>query len=77
MPAVTLKAHYDGKHIVPDEPADLPIDTPLAVTVMPAGAGAAPAEERADWAALAIQGLARAYGDDEPEYTLADLKPRP
>lgn len=77
MPTVTLKAHYDGKHIVPDEPANLPIDTPLAVTVSPVGVTFALTEERADWADLAIKGLARAYGDDEPEYTLADLKPRP
>ena len=77
MPAVTLKAHYDGKHIVLDEPANLPIDTPLAVTVLPADTASALAEERADWAALSARGLARAYSDHEPEYTLADLLPRP
>ena len=77
MPAVTLKAHYDGKHIVPDEPANIPIDTPLAVTVLPADADTAFAAERAEWTALAAHGLARAYGDHEPEYTVADLKPRP
>lgn len=76
MNGVILKAHYDGKHIVPDEPAHLPIDTPLAVTVRPADA-AALAGEQAEWLALSAQGLARAYGDDEPEYTVADLKPRP
>jgi hypothetical protein len=75
MPAVTLRAHYDGKHLVPDEPANLPIDTPLAVTVYPAAGPGALAEERAGLTALASQCLARAYGDDEPEYTLADLKP--
>jgi ligand-binding SRPBCC domain-containing protein len=31
--------------------------------------------EHAEWATLGAQGLARAYGDDEPEYSLADLKP--
>ena len=77
MPAVTLKAHFDGKHIVPDEPTNLPIDTPLAVTVLPAGLDAALVEERAEWFALSAQGLARAYGDHEPEYTVADLRPRP
>ena len=74
MPAVILKAHYDGEHIVLDEPFVLPPNAPLAVTVLD------PATqehdmERAQWAALSAQNLARAYGDDEPEYTLADLRP--
>ncbi|MGA2749168.1 MAG: hypothetical protein ABSG59_10360 [Verrucomicrobiota bacterium] len=34
MPAITLKAHYNGKQIVLDEPFDLPPDSPLMVTVM-------------------------------------------
>jgi Protein of unknown function (DUF2281) len=32
-------------------------------------------EERAAWKAFGQAQLARAYGLDEPEYTLADLKP--
>jgi hypothetical protein len=30
-------------------------------------------EERGDWARLAAAGLARAYGDDEPEYGPDDV----
>ena len=30
--------------------------------------------ERAAWRKLSEAGLARAYGDDEPEYTAADLE---
>ncbi len=30
--------------------------------------------ERRDWLRLSAQGIERAYGDDEPEYTDADLK---
>lgn len=26
---VTIRAHFDGKVIVPDEPVDLPVDQPL------------------------------------------------
>ncbi|MEO7299072.1 MAG: hypothetical protein ABI042_10920 [Verrucomicrobiota bacterium] len=74
MPNVTLKAHYDGKHIVLDEPFALPPNAPLAVTVL----SAIPPEnhkERDEWLTLSGQSLARAYGEDEPEYTLDDLKP--
>lgn len=27
--AIRIRAHYDGKTIVPDEPVDLPIDEPI------------------------------------------------
>jgi len=27
--AIVIRAHFDGKVIVPDEPVDLPVDTPL------------------------------------------------
>ena len=32
-----MKAHFDGKVIVPDEPVDLPVNTPLDVEVRPKG----------------------------------------
>ena len=70
MMATILKAHYDCGHIVLDEPFDLPANDTLVVTVI------APDDERADWAALSARNLARAYRDDEPEYTLADLRPQ-
>ncbi|MFA6543846.1 MAG: hypothetical protein WCS99_05450 [Limisphaerales bacterium] len=70
MPTAILKAHYDGKHIVLDEPFVLVANAPLMVTVF------APDTERAEWAALGAQSLARAYGDAEPEYTASDLKPQ-
>jgi hypothetical protein len=31
-------------------------------------------DERHDWLRLSVQQLARAYGDNEPEYTEADLR---
>ena len=31
-------------------------------------------DERREWTDLALQGLARAYGPDEPGYTEADIK---
>lgn len=73
MTSVILKAHFDGKQIVLDEPFELSANAELAVMVL---APATPEHDadRAEWADLSTQSLARAYGDDEPEYTLADLK---
>ena len=31
----TIRCHYDGKFIVPDEPVDLPVNTPLLIRVDP------------------------------------------
>lgn len=76
MATVILKAHYDGNRIVLDEPFDLAANSKLIVTVLPTESGPL-TRERAEWAALGAQSLARAYGDDEPEYTLADIKERP
>jgi len=76
MTAVTLRAHYDGEHIVLDEPFEIPANAALAVTVLAAEPPEHDRErERASWAAISAWSLARAYGDDEPEYTVADLKP--
>lgn len=65
MPAVTRNIHCDGRAIQPDEPEPVP-NARLLVTVLdPAGDAT-----RALWANLAAEGLARAYGEDEPEYGL-------
>lgn len=34
-------------------------------------------DERREWREFGQQQFAKAYGDDEPEYTLADLRPEP
>lgn len=70
MEPITLKAHFNGQQIVLDEPYELPQNSPLIVTVLPAD----DEDERADWARAAMASLARAYSDDEPEYSLADVK---
>ena len=69
MLTAILKAHYDGEHIILDEPFELPPNASLMVTF------SAP-DERSEWAALGSESFARAYGDNEPEYSTADLKPR-
>jgi hypothetical protein len=72
MPIISLKAHFDGKHIRLDEPFELPLDAQLLVTVLTPSASD---QERADWLELSIQGLERAYGDNEPDYSTAEILP--
>lgn len=62
---VVLKAHFDGREIKLDEPYELPVNARLMVTVLPL------AVDDEIWRELAKAGLARAYGDDEPEYPLS------
>lgn len=69
MSSVVLPAHFDGQQIVLDEPYPLEPNMPLTVTVL-----SEDDTEREDWARFGRQNLARAYGDDEPEYTMADIK---
>lgn len=70
MPAIALKAHYNGQHILLDEQYDLPVNARLLVTVLPADSDS----DKEPWFALAKESLALAYSDNEPEYTLDDLK---
>jgi hypothetical protein len=71
MPSVTLKAHYDGERIQLDEPFDLPRNALLLVTVVPLPEGN---DDRVAWLAASGAALARAFGDNEPEYTEADIR---
>ncbi len=73
MATLMLKAHFDGEQIRLDEPAALAKDVSLTVIVHDPDADLA--AERAEWYELGKHSLARAYGDNEPEYTLADIKP--
>lgn len=73
MPPVTLKAHFDGEHIVLDEPFDLPRNAQLAITLLTPESELQEGE-RKSWAQVGAEGLARAYGSSEPEYSAADLK---
>ncbi|MCI0490308.1 MAG: hypothetical protein L0229_27260 [Blastocatellia bacterium] len=70
METKTLRAHFDGNQILLDEPYELEPNTELLVTVLPKPSG----EEREDWARLSLESLARAYGADEPEYSLDLIK---
>jgi hypothetical protein len=70
MPSVTLKAHFDGSQIRLDEPFEIPANSPLMVTVLPLSNS----QMDRDSQAIARQSLARAYGDEEPDYSDADVR---
>jgi hypothetical protein len=70
METKTLRAHFDGQQILLDEPYELEPNTKLMITVLPETLE----EEREDWTRLALESLERAYGDDEPEYSLDLIK---
>jgi hypothetical protein len=70
MPIVSVRAHYDGERIQLDEPVVLPQGVPLLVTVLAPDAD----HDRVAWSEVGRQALARAYGDDEPEYGPADFR---
>jgi hypothetical protein len=70
MKTVILSATFDGQHIQLDKPYALPLHARLLVTLLPAE----PDPEREAFLRLAAQNLARAYGPNEPDYTLADMK---
>jgi hypothetical protein len=69
MASISLKAHYDGVTIRLDEPFDLPEGAQLMVTVLEP---AQPDTDRAGWIEVSKRALARAYGNSEPEYSIAD-----
>lgn len=73
MPSAISKAHFDGKHIVLDEPFELPINARLAVTLLSSTESDAEVE-RVDWSTFGIANLSRTYGDNEPEYSISDVK---
>jgi len=74
MSVVTLKAHYDGEKVCLDEPIQLAPNTPVLVAIPQ------PETEdkfREEWFAMARAAFARAYGDNEPDYSDAVILERP
>jgi len=69
MESKTLRAHFDGNQILLDEPFELKPNTELIVTVLPTFD-----EGREDWTRVSMESLARAYSEDEPEYSMDLIK---
>ncbi|MBM3852919.1 MAG: hypothetical protein FJ399_07150 [Verrucomicrobia bacterium] len=74
MKTLTLSATFDGERIRLEDDYPLPKDAKLLVTVLPEGDELA--KDRAEWLRWSAQNLARAYGPDEPEYTLDMVRER-
>ena len=70
METITLRAHFDGKRIVLDEPCELEPNTKLIITVLPKSFSGLPDS----WAPLSLGSLESSYGDTEPEYSLDLIK---
>lgn len=70
MKRLTMRAHFDGKQILLDEPFEIEPNTALIVTILPKSSNG----ERENWARLSFESLARAYGGDEPECSLDLIK---
>ena len=68
MKTVSLTARFDGRHIRLEEDYPLPKNARMLVTVLPDGGS----DE--DWSGLSSGALARAYGEQEPEYTLTMVR---
>jgi hypothetical protein len=64
----TIAAHFDGEHILLDEPVELEPNTKLLVTVLPKDI------ERDEWLALSRKGLQAAYDDGEKDYSIDVIK---
>jgi hypothetical protein len=69
--AITLKAHFDGKQICLDEPYELQRGSKLIVAVI---AEDSLEDEHRAWLAASQEGFARAYGDNEPDYSKVKLR---
>jgi hypothetical protein len=69
MQTVALTAHFDGEKVQFDEPCQIETNARLMVIVLPLD------DERAAWSRLSAHHLAKAYGNDEPEYSNDDLQP--
>ena len=64
----TIPAHFDGQHILLDEPLELEPNTKLLVTVLPKD------EEADDWRSLSPSRVEGAYNNGEEEYSFDLIK---
>jgi len=66
---LAIKAKFDGKQIVLPEVPKCPAGS--VIVVFPEQETE---QERESWSGLSLKGLARAYGENEPDYSRAVVK---
>ena len=71
MKSITLRAHFDGQRICPDEPLNIAPNTRLLVTVVPVDQTD---QERQEWLRLSLTGLSSAYAENEPDYPVSSVE---
>ena len=71
MKSITLRDHFDGKRICPDEPLNIAPNTELVVTLV---INDQTDEERNEWLMLSQSNLASAYSDIDADYSLSSVK---
>ena len=69
MSNLLIRAHFDGKQILLDEPVELEPNTKLIITVL-----SNHDSEHESWLGLSAEGLKGAVSDDEAEYSAALIK---
>ncbi len=69
MKPITLRAYFDGKQILLQDPYELQPNTNLLVLVI-----RPPDAEQWAWLTLSARRLNAAYGDDEPDYPTTLIK---
>jgi len=65
-----VAAHFDGNHILLDEPVSLKPDTKIRVEILDDGQSFE--EERREWSEFSLASFARLY-DDEPDVYTSDM----
>jgi len=71
MKLTALRAHFDGRRIRLDDTFEIQENAKLLVIVLP---GDTEDEEREDWVSLSRDGLGKAYGENEPDYSTELVK---
>ena len=66
---ISIPAHFDGEHIMLDEPVELERNARLIVTVLPNGD-----TDRDSWLRLSATQLEAAYEGDDDDYPLELVK---
>jgi len=61
-----LKGTYNGEKILLEGNVELPKDSKLIVILLD--------EDASDWQNLSAQSLSKAYSEDEPKYSLSEVK---